>query len=66
MRMTSKGYVIEIYNDFLEEIMFLGKDEHWTPFLTEAKTFSSKEEAKEYWENCKTPAISPEIICRFY
>ena len=66
MRMTSKGYVIEIYNDFSEEIMFLSKDKHWTPFLTEAKTFSSKEEAKEYWENCKTPSISPKIICRFY
>ena len=66
MRMTSKGYVIEIYNDFSEEIMFLNKDGHWTPFLTEAKSFLSKEEAKEYWENCKTPNIYPEIICRFY
>lgn len=66
MRMTSKGYVIEIYNDFLEEIMFLSKDEHWTPFLTEAKSFLTVQEAKQFWENCKTPSISPKIICRFY
>lgn len=66
MRMTSKGYVIEIYNDFSEEIMFLSKDKHWTPFLTEAKSFLTVQEAKQFLENCKTPSISPKIICRFY
>lgn len=62
----NKYYVIECWSDFQNELMFVGNDGHWTPFLTDAKSFMSKEEAKKYYEDSKLPHIGEEITCRFY
>lgn len=55
------SYVIETWNDVSNEILFVSKDGHWTPFLTDAMSFKYKRDAIDYWENCKLPNIDIDI-----
>lgn len=62
--MTSKGFVIETYNERTDEVMFLDNAGHFTCFLTNAKVFASKQDAEQHWLTCKLSGI--EVTYRYY
>ena len=62
--MIGKGFVIETFNETIDEYMFLDNGDRWTSFLTDAKVFGTKEEALQHFQNNPLPNIN--ITIRYY